>query len=271
MQIFLLIMHINEGGVPVQWRKQDVPTLQYDDPGHVFCPARVLREFIGSQRRKVILVASCAPSEGQLRKFERVAKELECVLVLNTQDVVEYQEPKESLLTDFTRLAWELHRVAHENQAPLCFDDVHEAAQLICRGSFGRVIVIDSAGQRHSVGKALTAVATDSVMSTLRSSPEMMDDVTYMENVAPRETVAQQSTVTNVSRSLPSIASASLCDISPSAKSAVTSPTATSGGAPSRVSRPVSCGKSHCMQMCEKRFATLCLTFACWFAFVLCQ
>lgn len=186
VQILLLIMHVNKDGVPLAWRKQDVPGLAYDDPGHIFCPARALREFIGSQRHKTILVASCALSEKQLKLLERVAQESECVLVLNTQSVVEYQDPKEPLLSDFSRLAWGLHRIAQEfphDKSFLTVDDVRQTAQLICRATVHRIVILDTAGQRCFLD---TDASTKNRVMTMpgRHTKLLVDADTTMEDVA---------------------------------------------------------------------------------------
>jgi hypothetical protein len=88
IRLLLLLMRVNETGVPLFWRKEDVPGWQYDEAERIVSLTRVLSAFIGQRQHMVVMLMSCGLSSAQLQELQQLARTRQCIFVVNIRQEV---------------------------------------------------------------------------------------------------------------------------------------------------------------------------------------
>jgi hypothetical protein len=179
-RLLLLLMHVNKAGVPLFWRKKDVPGWQFDEPERIVSLTRILSAFIGQRRYMVVILMSCGLSGAQLKELQRLARKRKCIFVVNIRQSVLYLDAKDPLLSEYMRLAVELLRQsvtasARENGV-LSVQQVLEAARCILQSSApcdtaASSIIVGGDGSTTLVRPTVTPSAIDSGFGSVAAAP----------------------------------------------------------------------------------------------------
>jgi hypothetical protein len=88
IRVLRLLAHNQKSGVLVAGDKESVPGLKLDDPGMTFPVTIILRTFVGSLRGLAIPFPSCGFWPKQVKELCSVARELDCILIINTRKII---------------------------------------------------------------------------------------------------------------------------------------------------------------------------------------
>jgi len=163
-RILLLVTHVNEEGVPLLWRKEDVPGWEHDEAERVFPLQDVLAAFLRRRQHLTVVLASCGLSVMQVKELQQLARKTMCTFVVQRRLEVLYKEARDPCLSESARLASELLQLQHAanragSNGALSIQQVLDAAgTILCSSALADAsaapVVIDCNGHLHIITPA---------------------------------------------------------------------------------------------------------------------
>jgi len=163
-RILLLVTHVNEEGVPLLWRKEDVPGWEHDEAERVFPLQDVLAAFLRRRQHLTVVLASCGLSVMQVKELQQLARKTMCTFVVQRRLEVLYKEARDPCLSESARLASELLQLQYAvnragSNGALSIQQVLDAVgTILCSSALADAsaapVVIDCNGHLHIITPA---------------------------------------------------------------------------------------------------------------------